>query len=1016
MRLKLLNWSTLILACLLVLPSFAAEEETSESKAATEIIESLQAAVGNLSEFKKLPPSQRIQWVKEKSASYVQAKVLSTTKDTLTKAMADYAAAAFRAKAFESIALPALKNNIVAGLPLDWASVESKMLQQVDTRTRAYGVAAQGVSIVWDSIEAFDESGANAGFSKIGAGILEAVADAYIPGWGWFKLGASVVEGVGKYVLAYATDTAIDGMLNDMFGMKSNPEEFARMLQTTVPAQLTAKIEDGWELVSNGRLWEGQGTDAGEAAMKQKIKDRLMDMKVQVAAAYAAKKKKDDELRAKTKPYLDAARQAEDRIKSISRSAKEQARPMLDIIQTFNRQRNAKAEEQAQADATLYQAQAVTGSEDLITYLPIDRSGIYAAYNLAFDLCQEKSESFSGMDYWAHLTEADQIRAQVVNSQPTPPVNTPGMNIWWIRQGADRTALSQEIEAMRLQAMQRIGKQDENMQNTMNSWASQIRSAAAQLEDGLLSLDNRVKEEFLLPTIYRRHFVPILTAYAPTNHTDQWLNGGGLAGGYEEIKARLGKLETDRSAFIEVDALRKSLYSQYQSTLLQADAALRAVVPNGCQDFRVSTNSVGIIELRWAVTNFLLTLDTSTSVYATRIDTPCVNNTFNIDAAQTQLQARLSELQEGYDTQILTSQVRKIAEVAAGKLSPFLPASPSAYDYAVSIMGRVNDLLDYHYPLESTDLVKLTSQLEETWGTVQTRLALLQRHQAYVDPGTLASLQSYGTILTNYQKVITNDRNARASAPATAANILKSYQSILNRWPAAPLWWWTHLEYEETLGGMAGNLANAQKDLRRGQTGGSPIYALLQKDMASYVQQAAELLRKHQADYAQNASTFMKTMPKLSLESTNVSRTVGQAISLTVSATEPGGTFSSPYLPPGLSVNPATGVIAGVPTAAGWAGDAVIAYVSPAGVTARSLIRFEIKAPEVGRIAMALEGGNPTLRFSGQAGSGLRIQAKPLDKEHWWKTVGTVTLTGAEQSWRHGSTESLLIYRTVFVP
>ncbi len=1010
-----------------------AEEETSASKAAAEVIESLQGALGNLAEFRSLPPGQRVAWVREKSEQYVQDKVLSATKDALAKAMEDYAKAAFRAKAFETIAVPALKNALVAGLPLDWSQLEARMLAETDTKTRAYGLAMTGVSIAWDSVDAFSESGANAGFSKLAAGVCQAVAEAYIPGWGWFQLGVTMAEGLGKFVMNYATDTAIQGMLNDMFGMKSEPERFCQMLQTADPGEIARRIEDHWELVASGFVWEGQGTDAGEQAMKQRLKDTMMDLKAQIAQQVGAQRKKDAELRAAMQPFLDAAANAEARLKDLAAQTARKAKPMLDTIQAFDRKINAVNETQAQGAATTYGALAQGGAGgliDLIPYTPLPRTEVIGAFNLAYDMCTSGlGGSFSGQAYNDQLAEAQRIKLRIVGEQPWPPdwTNNPGIQVWWYRQGADKVALDNEIEVLRLKARQRIGQQEEALRHRIAELAAEIRAGETNLENGLQAIEKEGKANLLQPDTFIRFFPKSYSPLSP-NYTEKWLYttffilsdlSQPVELKYNLLTSTLGKLESDRSMFLSLDGKRKALYRDFQTLVAQIDGEMKTTVPAGCQDFRIITNGPSHVELRWNITNYLSTMPGEIAVLAAQYVRPnCVDDTLNIDTCMARIKGHLSGLQNEFDLIELRKRVQKVAEITRSKLAPYAIPGSDVYTYAAGLKGKVNDWVDYRQPIERTDLVRFAGLLEAAWEGAQLRIALLKKFSGSVDPTLLAGLLKNGENLATLKKVIAFDQQDRANAPALAANLAASYQNILKRWPETPSWGWTISDYEDAIGGMAGTLRDAQSALRTAKSAGSPIYTLLEGDLVTYIAKLTTLLNQYQTAYAKDAPSFGKAMPNLAVESETVAGARGQALAITPQVNETGGTFSCPNLPAGLSINAKTGAITGSPSQASWRGDIVITYTGTSGITARLLVNLQIKDPEPVTLGIRLIEGVPLVEMKGEAGTPARIQTRKLETSDWWVTVGNVVLNGAAQIWTDTASmgRNQRFYRIICVP
>ena len=130
----------------------------------------------------------------------------------------------------------------------------------IDTKMRAFDAGWKAAEIGWGAYEAYAQGDALAAAKSISGSICNLLAEAYIPGWGWIKFGAQMVEALGNYVLSYATDTAIEGMLESLYGMKSNPKGLADWLIKNSPKKLwpilTINGMTGWLL---GIFWQGAG-------------------------------------------------------------------------------------------------------------------------------------------------------------------------------------------------------------------------------------------------------------------------------------------------------------------------------------------------------------------------------------------------------------------------------------------------------------------------------------------------------------------------------------------------------------------------------------------------------------------------------------------------------------------------------------------------------------------------------------------------------------------------------------
>ncbi len=1019
----MLTKRVLLLICMLAVfsvPSARAQEgELPDAEAATEVIESLQGALGDLSTILALPPQQRVNWVLSEAAGRVQNKVIDDAKESVKEAMDNYAAAAFRAKAFENIAVPALKNAAVAGGAVDWTLLEARMASEVDTKVAAYGAAVAGATIVWDSIDAFSEQGAQAGFAKIAGGVYDAVADAYIPGWGWFKLGATMVEALGNYVIGYATDTATEGMLNDLFNMKSDPKAFAQMLRTTDLAGVYARVDDGWELVAYGRLWNGQGTDAGDEAMKQRLKDTLYSIKAGIAHEVAEQQRKDAALQAKFQPYLDVAAQAEAQLKARADKARSDAKPMLDVIRDFQRRVGALQEEKAVEDALHYQALAQSAPGEPLPYTPLDRGGVLAMWTAAYSrILEAPGGSFDAEAFYDEWVEANNAMYQLTESQVLPP-DGPGKVEWLAHRDADRQALYSEVALIRAEADQRAAKLAAVISQQTLPLAAQLKEAAAKLENDLAALEREAAENLQLPLTYQR--------YTQAGFTENWLWGGPFyndymgyytppAENYAQMAGYLEKVQADRETLAGLNSRRRKLYADFTTLIQSVDTQMNSLIPEGCQVFTNMVASSTETRRSWKLANYYspsvpLAFE-GLPLAVVFVNPEYTTGEFDSAAAIAALQTRMSELQAAYDLAQLQQALQRIHGLLEEKFQPF--AVTSAGGHAYSLMGRVNGLLDYRQPIEQTDLALHARKFEAVWLAAQTRLEYLQRHPTLTD---VAPLLQHGTNLNSYQTMLAADLDQRQRAPGQAASLLASMQQGLDLW--TPI----YLEqtpdyYEDALGGLGSMLANGQRDLLRAQSHSSPAYTLMLDDLLAYIPQVTNLIHQAQTEYARITPWYFRTMPEVSFSTNAVQGAIGQTVQLASQASEPGGTFSSPNLPAGLTIDPASGTITGVATQSG-SFDVVIRYLAPSGISGRALVHFELTAPVAAAQTLTIRDGWPEMVFHGSPGVNYSLQTlSDFGGDARWVTVQNLTLTNATQSWTDatGTLSTQRFYRIVWVP
>lgn len=989
-----------------------------DAKAATEIIQSLQGTLGDLSTILSLPSQQRVDWVLHQAAERVQGKMIDKAKDDLKDAMDNYAKAAFRADAFKSIAIPALKNAAIQNTAVNWELLEAQMTSKVDTKTAAYGAAAAGATMVWDSIEAFSERGAQAGFSKLAAGLYDTVADAYIPGWGWFKLGMTMVEGLGNFVLSYATDTATEGMLNDLFNMKGDPKAFAQMLQTTPLADINKRVDDGWELVAFGRLWNGQGTDAGDVAMKQRLKDAIYALKAGVAHEYAQQQQKDAALQAKFQPYLDAAAQAEAKLRAVADKVRAAASPLLATTRDFQRRSSQLGVAKSTQEAQTCNAEATSAPGEAEPYTPIPRDGYMPFYTAAYGRVHESTGgSFDVEAFYKDLDDGNNARAQAVNSQSEPP-DGPGKLEWLAHCRADRQAILSELATLQYNADQRAALMAQAISQQTSMLATELNEQAEKLEQGLVALENEAAENLRLPDTYYR--------YGYTQFTVAWLCGNPFYSdcmgywispvqNYQQAFPYLEKLEADIETLQSLNTRRRELYADFAALIANAERTMQAIIPQGCQVFTDTQAGSEGLRRTWAI-NYpyatpvpLMFQDMPLSVVYVLPELQ--QGGFDSQQAILAIKAKLSELQGDYDRWQLQLALNRVTKMLDDKFKPFAVAKP--FNHALSLMARVNGILDYRKPLEQTDLYLYVQRFEPVWLAAQTRIELLQRHPNLVDANPYLQ---WGTNLNIYKNLLAGDREERQRAPAQAESLKSSFQQALNRW--TPILQGMNPEYyEEALSGLGATFAEAQVGYLRARAANTATYALMEDYFRNSIPQVTDLLQQAQSEYSRIISWYGKTMPSITPGTSKLEGSVGQSLSVSFNASEPGGVYSAKFLPAGLSLDPLTGTLSGKTTQSGDFG-LVVRYLSVSGVSTCSIIDLSIAPPTGAMRSLTINNGNPELKLDGAPGISYMVQVLDGFRDDTrWVTVKTLTLAN-DQSWVDIQETPMpqRFYRLVWVP
>lgn len=247
----------------------------------------LEQALGALGEYFKdmaqmegKSTNDKIAFIMSQTEGRIFDLVGKAATDAAQSKISELAKAQIRAETFWSIAAPALKDalkehgRISQGL---WDSIEAQRMPEIENRAAA---VAKSLTISVDILTTYVKEGPDQAFKKAQIIVVDETFGKLVPNYAIFKAALSVVEGVRDYVLAYAFETARQGINNDVFGslLTENPQQFLKDLRTKNPAQLRAWARDQYELAGKQRLYAGRdkfGDESGDPMFEQVV-DALM--------------------------------------------------------------------------------------------------------------------------------------------------------------------------------------------------------------------------------------------------------------------------------------------------------------------------------------------------------------------------------------------------------------------------------------------------------------------------------------------------------------------------------------------------------------------------------------------------------------------------------------------------------------------------------------------------------------------------------------------------------------------
>lgn len=362
---------------LLPIAAGAEEEKSITVKAADQALDSMKTFLTDYNAITKLPPEQRVNFVLNNIESRVQEKISGDLQEAMKSKAEEFAKKSLRAHYFQEVALPKIKSGIILKTDFNWAQLDADVASKVDTGMNTISGGIKAATIGWDTYKAFSEGGTLDAFKSLSGTLYDSLAEAYIPGWGYFKVGVELTKALGEAVMDYANETAKSGMFKEMYP-EANSERFAKWLLDQSPGDLTADLNRRWDdsFVEYGRLYEHKGTEKGNEEMKGRILDDLMGMRSELAL----KKREIERIENMFRKPMDEAKEAEAELKKLARDARDQLKKSMEPVTRFkdelvgNNIKDSEAQiEKVQAD---YQAQA---NRAPLPYTPLNKEAVLSA-------------------------------------------------------------------------------------------------------------------------------------------------------------------------------------------------------------------------------------------------------------------------------------------------------------------------------------------------------------------------------------------------------------------------------------------------------------------------------------------------------------------------------------------------------------------------------------------------------------------------------------------------------------
>ncbi|MFA7001136.1 MAG: hypothetical protein WC352_03215, partial [Candidatus Omnitrophota bacterium] len=562
-------------------PLFAEEEESLTSKAASGLLDSLPDYFSDVEAMRNMTASQRVDYVLTKAEDRIKEKIAAKFQDDMKKGAVEYAKAAWRAKAFMEIAMPKIRSAILMdpkAPKFDWSTIDAELNHEVEVKANLAVKAIDTAMFTYEIYQKASQDGAFEAFKAASSKVYDSLAGSYIPGWAYTKIGVEMVKFLGNFILDYATDTAIEGMMEAMYDIKSNPGGLAKWLVDKSPAEIAKDVDSKWEFVQSGYLYKGQGTDKADDAMRQRITDTLVSMRGEILVKMKEAEQKEAEARSRAEGYLRDAKNAEDRIRETGKKAETAAAPALSAIRDFKSKvlgiKKQEAEVRVAEAEKIFQASSSGTKSAKSVYVPLPRAAIVGALEKALAEIQESGTSGYDAqkmnDAYTAYQKYREIALADANTAASRDFNQASL------MDPDLKLLAAEEAAAWAAAEERAGKMGAKIEEGIRALNAKMLAALKELEQGLQTITRDMPGELNFPEALtdHRYVEKILEAtYRPSRRPGDYQTTLGVC---EEV---LEKVKRDKAVMVRFAGVKKQLYAKYKNTIREIRDEFTRLVP-----------------------------------------------------------------------------------------------------------------------------------------------------------------------------------------------------------------------------------------------------------------------------------------------------------------------------------------------------------------------------------------------------------------------------------------------------
>jgi hypothetical protein len=366
-------------------------ENTNAGKAAKEALGAMTWLLNDWAEINNLPLEQKIKVVQKNAQKRIWDKMKDQQWGVTKTAISAYAKQKMRQGLFQEATAAMMHKCVVEGKSVAavWSAVDADLTVKIDSNMKAFGYALDAVEISYTAYKKWNEGKPGEALTDMGKAVADKVIEFMVPGWGYYRLAQSVVEALGKWVMQYAFDTALEGKINQILpsSYRTNPEKFAEWILSINVASYVSREWDeqigygGWYAKYDG---DDKTKDEFGEGMKKKIIANLERLQND------ARVKKDiaDQIRAKYEEQDRLVREAERAVQEATKGVMQQIEDALKPLAQYEERvyglKRQDAQEAVETVTEQYQ-EAAAKVPDASAYSPMNRESVINALKDMYD-------------------------------------------------------------------------------------------------------------------------------------------------------------------------------------------------------------------------------------------------------------------------------------------------------------------------------------------------------------------------------------------------------------------------------------------------------------------------------------------------------------------------------------------------------------------------------------------------------------------------------------------------------